>query len=227
MSAPRFSIGRGTLADAMPLLGSHYRAGAPGVPWMVLVARDRPTGAIVGALVASHPVLNGPWRRLAWPGPCARLRPPALARWSSRRVRTISRVVVDPRVRGGSLGTRLVRELLARSRGRPIEALAAMGTHSPLFARAGMRRVGAPTPARDRVLARALARLGVCPIRFADGAWIERAIRRRPALREVLGAWARAGRSTRALAAREGVTPRLAALAAARLVSPPAVFVHP
>lgn len=151
----RLSIGVGSIADYARLSAFHYLAGPPATHVRVLAARDR--GAeTVGVLVVSMPTLDGAWRDVAWPG---RYRAKRAGERSARlkrlnaEVRTISRVVVDPRWRGLGVARRLVEAYLADPLTERTEAVCAIGVLCPFFARAGMREV--PVPVR-----RCTARLG-------------------------------------------------------------------
>jgi hypothetical protein len=101
----------------------------------VLVAE---AAEVCGVLVVSMPSLNGRWRGAAWPEPAGGDKR-ARARRLNESVRTISRVIVEPRWRGLGVATRLVREYLRRPLTERTETVAAMGAACPFFARAGMR----------------------------------------------------------------------------------------
>lgn len=66
----------------------------------------------------------------------------------NREMRTVSRLIVEPRFRGLGLATRLLRETLPRLNVPLVEALAVMGELVPMFTRAGFERVtnAAATP---------------------------------------------------------------------------------
>lgn len=191
---PGWTIRPGTLSDYFALAPWHYRAGRPARVARVLAA-DGPDRAVIGVLVVAFPVLNAPWRALAWPGcyqpharpriaaplptsipltPATPARPEAsagllpreAARRLNRDVRCIARVVVDPRWRGVGLGACLVRDYLRRPLTPRTEAVAAMGGVCPLFARAGMTAWPIP-PSRESLRLRAgLDDLGVEPWRL-------------------------------------------------------------
>jgi len=110
MTGVRLAIGEGDWDDYKALERYHYVAGAPAVPVLTLRACAR--GHLAGVLVVAMPTLNGAWREQAWPGrytsgdkrrDTARL---------NREVRTIARVIVDPRFRGLGVARRLVRAYL-------------------------------------------------------------------------------------------------------------------
>lgn len=205
----RLVIGRGTTADYRRLARFHYRAGTPGLPWLVLVAR-RPTGEPVGVLVASYPALNGWWRQAAWPSRfgchISRL---------NREVRVISRVIVDPRWRGLGVASGLVRHYLRHHATAKTEAVAAMGDVSPFFARAGMRELRRGPEPKAAALSLGLGRRGVCVHRLIEREYAAR-VALRPGVMARVRAWARGQASTRGISAGPGWV-LLASLAARAL----------
>jgi GNAT superfamily N-acetyltransferase len=223
----RLKITRGTRADYRLLSGLHYRAGEPAVIDRVLCARHK--GELVGVLVVARGVLNAPWRAAAWPGRFDQRCPRARARAVNHPrsgVRCLARVIVDPRVRGMGVASRLVRAYLRRPLTRCTEALAAMGRATPLFTRAGMREVeNLSVSTRHARLARALRRWRIAPERLACPTRLMGrldASRRRGVL-AALRAWARGSKSTARRA--KGPTGVLCAMAAGALSGPPRVFV--
>lgn len=138
-------IQRGRRADYDRLAPWHYIAAAPAVVERILRAVWKPASGppvLAGVLVTSRPALFGWWRDLAWPGLyIPRSTGPTrtrAARCLNRDVRTIARVVVDPRFRSGGVATALVRHYLRRPASARTEAVAAMGEVCPFFERAGM-----------------------------------------------------------------------------------------
>lgn len=226
-----FEIHDGTFADYAALARFHYRAGAPARP--VRVLRARAEGETVGVLVVASPTLNGAWRGVAWPGLWRGLGKRDAARALNARVRTIARVVVDPRCRGLGVAKALVRAYLDDPCTSHTEAVAAMGAVSPFFAGAGMREVPTPPRQRERALGRALAREGLRAWELMDERACVRALERAPRLRRAVLAYARAGRGTRtdARALRDstidGNWVDMAARAASALVAPPRAYVWP
>ncbi len=80
----------------------------------MLVLRALVEQQLAGVLVVSMPTLNGRWRHAAWPDvDWAAGGRTAAARRLNLRVRTISRVIVEPRCRGMGVATKLVRSYLA------------------------------------------------------------------------------------------------------------------
>lgn len=158
-------IDAGSLRDYRALAEHHYRSGSPFAPTAVYAMRhDAPdavarfTGAaarptLVGVLVMTRPQLTCTLRDHATGGRYARLRRSEAADLLNAEVRTIARVVLEPRYRGLGLAVRLVKHALAHDDTPYVEALAAMGRVNPFFERAGMGRYEAPPrPADSRLL---------------------------------------------------------------------------
>jgi len=179
-------------------------------------------GELIGTLIVSHPTLNGPWRERAWPGQypsrgsCQRL---------NREIRTISRVVVDPRWRGMGIGCALVRAYLDHPATERTEAISAMGNASTLFIVAGMKRVAYPPSRRVISLRGRLHELGIDVWRLVDPDGLIRALtpHRASRLHHALRAFASAHRDTRAITDSDLRT--LIIAAARRVASHPAAFV--
>jgi hypothetical protein len=222
------AIIRGRASDYRPLARFHYRAGPPATCVQTLCACDQLTGEVVGALTVSVPTLNGSWRAQAWPRVFGNLSKQKLARRINVDLRTISRVIVDPRYRALGIARRLVGAYLADPLTDYTETIASMGRWCPLFARAGMREIHlAPSP-RDARLSNELARAGVAPLEMLEVGRAASVIRASPRIREALRTWAQYSRSTRRYANEESpLLDELAVLAGARLAARPLVFVSP
>jgi GNAT superfamily N-acetyltransferase len=243
-TVPWLLIEAGTRADYGALSRWHYRGGPPATFALVLRAVDlepaphaEPT--LAGVLVISHPTLNGPWRERAWPGALTPERsagsPPhdkathdkaAAARRLNAMVRTISRVIVDPRYRGNGVGSALVRAYVDHPLTPLTEAIAAMGAIVPIFTRAGMREIAPRTDDRARALHRQFRATGKPAWRLLDPREAKRQCRDNAALVHEARRWARASRATRASEA-EMTDAQVVALAASAIASPPRVFVEP
>lgn len=126
-----------------------------------MLALRRPGESAVGVCVATMPVPNLQLRTLATAGRLRRADRQEELWLLNANVRCIARVIVDPRYRGLGLGTRLVREAIARLDVPIVEALAVMGHVHPIFERAGMRAFHGPTPPRYERMIEALARAGI------------------------------------------------------------------
>lgn len=216
----------------------HYRASEPATCVALLLARDPWANLDIGLLQVSMPTLNGSWRAHAWPdvfaSTFASQDAAARARTVNMFLRTISRVIVDPRYRGLSVARRLVSAYLDEPLTPLTETLAAMGRFCPFFARAGMRRVPWPASQRDRAFARALAAHKCEPWRLADIDACETLLADKPTLRHALRAWVLGSKSTRTRAGDQGQWMRNRRLAAELLVlagshaaAKPLVYVAP
>ncbi len=204
----------GRFSDYGALARFHYIAGRPATCVGVLKAEDERDGATAGVLVVSMPTLNGRWRRALW----------GERFWSGDKrrdaasvngsLRTISRVVVDPRYRGMGIATRLVRAYLARPLTGATEAVAAMGWVCPFFECAGMRAVKLEATARDVVLARALREAGVRAWELMEVGRAEEVMRTSGAVARAVRAWAGSGGRRRVGEMERGEPWRLAVLAA-------------
>jgi GNAT superfamily N-acetyltransferase len=238
MTCDEIVIVRGRPADYGALSRFHYRAGKPGPCVYALSAVDEVTGELAGVLTVSMPTLNGPWRPVAWPHvfgrgalPEQRERKRETARRLNGFVRTISRVVVDPRYRGLGVARRLVAAYLAEPLTCCTEALASMGRWCPFFERAGMREVERPRTGRETRLRVSLRRLAIEPWELMDVDRAASVVRGSPKLCERLATWASYSSATRPLLAARGqeeieVLGALAVIAAASLEAGPVVYVH-
>lgn len=195
-------IQAGTLDDYRALRAFHYRGRDPAVVTSVLRIAHRSAGVIgrhgarrgadvvAGVLVRSLPPLGCGLRQVATGGRYSGLRRCDAAALLNAEVRTIARVVIEPRYRGLGLAVKLVRHALAnpeRESLRLTEALAAMGRVCPFFERAGMTRYDRPPPPQDARLLDALAHLGLEPSTLASRALMRSRIGRlEPAERSLL-----------------------------------------
>lgn len=228
MSAAQFHVERGTWADALALARFHYVSGGPGVPVRVLRAVDLVAGEVVGVLVVSCPALNDGWRERAWPGVFGGLDGRGLvgrerAGAINACVRTISRVIVEPRRRSMGVGSMLVRAYLEGRLTALTETIAAMGRYTSMFERAGMRRVECARPMRDYRLLDALEHRGRVALDLVDP---ERAgmVMRDGFVRAEVDRWLNAARGTRGGLELSRV--ERAGIAGRALIARPVVYVH-
>lgn len=221
---PEITITTGSTGDYGALARYHYRAGRPAT--CVRTLRACEGAELAGVLVVSMPTLNALWRKRAWADWACGASPRDAAAALNERVRTISRVVVDPRWRGLGVAAALVRAYLADPLTTHTEAPAAMGRYCRFFESAGMRAV-VGTRARHAVaFGAALRRAGVRPWQLLD---LDRAAvvsRSHPALVAAASTWANAGRATRTSLRGASGAERLA-LAACALAAPRVVYVSP
>lgn len=211
----------GSWEDYRALAAWHYLAGRPATVDLVLRA-ELGDGTRAGVLVVSRPVLAGWWRERAWPGAYRAATAgerSQVARRLNAEVRTISRVIVDPRFRALGVATALVRAYLGSPRTPRTEAVAAVGGLCPFFARAGMREHRAGPDEEARRLARDLRGLGVERGDLVRADRAERLLARRlrggGTLGGLLRAWCAGHAATRPFAA--GPNAMVAAAVAARL----------
>lgn len=177
-------VENGAIEDYSALAQFHYRSAHPGavteVLRLVLPGRSvvgrflhrREERQLIGVLVRSLPSLSCRLRDIATRNRYRHLDPRERAVTLNREVRCISRVVIDPRMRGMGLAVRLVRHALANPEPGILmtEALAAMGRVSPFFENAGMTRYERPLRSRaDHArLIDALARVEIAPPMLAS-----------------------------------------------------------
>lgn len=158
-------IESGNLRDYRALAAHHYKSGSPYAPTAIYAMRHERVSAVarfagggnetvlVGVLVMTRPQLCGTLRDAATGGRYRGLKRGEAADLLNREMRTIARVVLDPRYRGLGLAVRLVRHALDGATTPYVEAFAAMGRVNPFFERAGMVRYeGPPRPGEARLL---------------------------------------------------------------------------
>jgi len=170
----------GSYDDYRRLAAFHYKSARPGAVTSVFrLVHRAPTVVgrylgrgneteIVGVLVRSLPHLSCRLRDLATRGRYRGLSRRDSAAMLNGELRTISRVVIDPRWRGLGLAVRLVRHVLEHGETIFTEALAAMGRVHPFFERAGMTRYDRPALAHEARLADALHRMELHPSALAS-----------------------------------------------------------
>ncbi len=208
----------GAPSDYDRLARLHYRAAGPATVERIYVATDEATGEAAGVMLTSRPTLNGSWRRIAWPGRFETASKSEQARRLNTDLRTISRVVIDPRYRGIGLARRLVSQYLEAPDTPCTEAVAAMGPLCPFFERAGMLALPMGDQTRDK---RLRTRLDELDLGCND---LLKPIERAGELDKALRAWARKSAATRRLA--EGAIEPIARAAACALIAPPTAYTH-
>ena len=218
-SDPRpIRIAAGTLDDYDKLARLHYRAATPATIERVFAAIDDTTGELAGVMLTSRPTLNGSWRRLAFPGRFDLGTKSEQARRLNAELRTISRVVIDPRYRGIGLARRLVRQYLDAPDTVCTEAIAAMGPVCPFLERAGMTPYPLTDQARD---VRLRTRLDELELSVDD---LLRPIDEECELEIALRIWSRKSAATRHLDA--GPIETIARAVACALIAPPTAYAH-
>lgn len=218
--AAALTLRRGTLADYRALARFHYRPNRPATIVHILTIAD--ASEPIAALIISMPTLNAPWRPIAWPDLFgSSRRDNALA--ANRLIRTISRLIVDPRWRGLGIARSLIRTYLAHPLTPCTETLSAMSHASPLFAAAGMNAIPIPPARHNTRLMHRLTRKRLQPHQLLDPR-VQQHLADDPALQNALRTWARASSAHRATA--NGPFSELARRAASALSSPRLAWVH-
>lgn len=227
------SIEPGVREDYFTLAPLHYRAHHPATIARVLraVHHEHPdvSPVLAGALVVSMPALNARWRDLAWPGRYDSADKARSAHRLNEELRTITRVIIDPRFRSLGLAARMVGHYLDNPLTPSTEAVAAMGGAAPFFERAGMTPYLFAPSRRDARLLDALTLLGLEPWRLAaPSSALRRAIDSAPGAARLLDrelrAWADASRATRSLADSE--LPAIFRVAARSLACSATAYAH-
>ncbi len=130
-------IVKGTIDDYRKLSRSHYRKDKVGPSAGIWKAVYR--GRAVGAIVYTMAVPNVRMREVATAGLTAGLDRTSKLSLINETVRCISRVVVDERLRGFGVGTKLVQLTMPLLKVPIIEAMSVMGRCSSFFEQAGMK----------------------------------------------------------------------------------------
>ena len=94
----------------------------------------------------------------------------------NRDIRTISRVIVEPRFRGLGLAVKIVRETMPKINVPIIEAMAVMGLVNPFFEKAGMTAYKAPLAARCVQMLEAFLLVGIREKELFDSVKVQRKI---------------------------------------------------
>jgi hypothetical protein len=146
----------GTRADYQSLSQYHYRQCNLG-PYAAIFAlkgnfRTAEKLETAGVIVYAMPTAGGSMRSEALPFLAGLDRSTRMS-ILNKNIRTISRVIIEPRFRSLGLASRLVRETMPLMTVPFVEALAVMGQVNPFFEKAGMTRYDAPpSPACVRLL---------------------------------------------------------------------------
>jgi len=153
-------------ADYKHLGRFHYRSGRLGpCAGMYKLIDTHPRGSslepVVGIIIYSMPTAAVELRNVATCGLFSSLSRTSSLELINNNVRTISRVVIEPRYRGLGLAHRLVRETMGLMKKPYIEALAVMGKVNPFFEKAGMIKYIGTEPARSVRLKQALSVIGI------------------------------------------------------------------
>jgi hypothetical protein len=156
---------KGTRADYESLSHYHYREPNMG-PYAAIFAlkgefRTATKLETVGVIVYSMPTAGAQMRNIATGGIFAGLDKGTRLALINKNIRTISRVIIEPRFRSLGLAVRLVRETMPIMDVPFVEALAVMGRANPFFEKAGLTRFDAPVSASCVRLIEAFSAVGV------------------------------------------------------------------
>ncbi|MCC6425250.1 MAG: hypothetical protein IT435_00380 [Phycisphaerales bacterium] len=219
------AIEEGKFDDYRALSGFHYRAGTPATLDRILRLVDREANepVLAGVLVVSFPALYGVCRARAWPDRFAGIDYRDAHRINGL-LRTISRVIIEPRYRGLGAASGLVRAYLADPSTPLTEAITAMGRFCPFFEAAGMTPHEVPRAERDVRLCLMLRKRGIAAWRLLDAGVARRAIADRE-VAQTLRVWARRGGCGARRAKRMGLM-EVAQLAGAALTARPVMYSH-
>jgi len=152
-------IVEGILADYKTLSRFHYRDSRLGPFEKIFTAKLGSETA--GVIVYSMPVPCCQLRNIATSNYFFGLDRRSLISLVNKTLRTISRVIVEPRFRGLGLAVQLVRETMPLMNVPMIEALAVMGHANPFFEKAGMKSYTAPPCAECMQMKEAFSLIGI------------------------------------------------------------------
>jgi energy-coupling factor transporter ATP-binding protein EcfA2 len=128
-------IEQGTTADYKALSQFHYRSTSLPPPRKIFAIKRM--DETCGVIVYSYPSPTMFGRSLVWRGNHNQLQ---------KEVSTITRVIVHPKYRAISLGTKLVKETLPLAETPYVETLAVMAKYNSFFEKAGMQKIAESKP---------------------------------------------------------------------------------
>jgi len=157
----------GTIADYKTLSRFHYRHCQTGPVAAVYKIIDthpmrEQIEPIVGVIVYSMPACSVQLRNIATQGLFTKSGSSSVnMQLVNQNIRTISRVVIEPRYRALGLAYELVQQTMPLLNTAYIEALAVMGKVNPFFEKAGMMKYEGSEPLRSVKLREALSVVGI------------------------------------------------------------------
>jgi hypothetical protein len=131
-----------------------------------------------GVIVYTMPTAALELRNIALGGILSGLDRKSRLNFINENVRTISRVIIEPRFRSLGLASRLVKETMEKIDVPVIEALAVMGYVNHFFEKAGMTSYEAPLPARCEQMKEAFELAGIGENELIDARQVQRKIER-------------------------------------------------
>jgi hypothetical protein len=157
----------GTITDYKSLSRFHYRDGKTGPVAAVYKIIDthpmrEQIEPIVGIIIYSMPACAVQLRNIATKGLFTKLGSSSVnMQLINQNIRTIARVVIEPRYRALGLAYNLVQKTMPLLNMPYIEALAVMGKVNPFFEKAGMMKFEGTEPTRSVKLRQALSVIGI------------------------------------------------------------------
>ena len=157
----------GSIKNYKKLSVFHYRSGkVVGCPAIYCLVDFDPIrsrlNSLAGVIVYAMPVPSLELRNIATQGIFTGLSDRRMHfQMVNNSIRTISRVIIDPRYRGLGLAAKLVRETMGKLNVPIIESMAVMGRVNPFFEKAGMKAYKAPRQLRVVKLIAALGHVGI------------------------------------------------------------------
>jgi hypothetical protein len=128
----------------------------------------------VGVIIYSMPTAGAQMRNIATGGIFTGLDKGTRLKLINKNIRTISRVIIEPRFRSLGLAVRLVRETMPIMDVPFVEALAVMGRANPFLEKAGLTRYDAPISASCIRLIEAFSAVGVDEQDLIDPGLVQR-----------------------------------------------------
>ncbi|HBG27464.1 MAG: hypothetical protein A2Y10_02725 [Planctomycetes bacterium GWF2_41_51] len=167
-------IVQGSLDDYKLLSRFHYRSCQTGPTATIYKIIDcHPSREliepVVGIIIYSMPAVSVQLRNVATQGLFTKSgSSSANLQLINQNIRTISRVVIEPRYRALGLAYQLVKKTMPLLNMPYIEALAVMGKVNPFFEKAGMMKYEAHEPLRSVKLRQALSSVGIEEYELVD-----------------------------------------------------------
>lgn len=180
----RLEIAEGGRQDYEQLSMYHYRDTKIGPYAAIYILK--PTGRLalslnkkaVGVIVYTMPSMSLELRSIALSDILTGLDKRTRLSVINKNIRTISRVIIEPRFRNLGLATAIVKETLGLLDVPIIEAMAVMGLVNPFFEKAGMTAYKAPIPARCVQMKEAFDYVGVKENLLIDAVKVQKKIER-------------------------------------------------
>ena len=180
----KLEIVAGGIEDYKRLVRYHYRDSRLGPYVAIFALRPRRTVAggfgakTVGVIVYTMPSPGLELRNVAMGDYFVGFDRVSRLALVNKNIRCIGRVIIEPRFRGLSLASRLVRETMPKVNMPVIEALAVMGMVNPFFEKAGMKAYTAKMPRRCVQLIEAFSMVGIEKEKLIDSRKVQQKLER-------------------------------------------------